>query len=106
MGAVDETAASMEPTEYEHSVHNSWIASELKVVRNSHNAFHYGMAAGMVHTGFASFVSRGHEPWTFAHDIRDCDATLPAAECKPIEYPKPDGVLSFDLLTNLTRSGE
>lgn len=31
--------------------------------------------------------------------------TRPAAEFKPIDYPKPDGVLSFDLLTNLARSG-
>lgn len=31
--------------------------------------------------------------------------TRPAAEFQPIEYPKPDGVLSFDLLTNLARSG-
>ena len=59
--------------------------------------------------------------------MRDCDATKPAAECKEIgivtrqysfnkqklhiafafnlEYPKADGVLSFDLLTNLQRSG-
>ena len=37
---------------------------------------------------------------------RDCDKTKPAAECPEIKYPKPDGVLSFDLLTNLQRSGE
>ena len=29
----------------------------------------------------------------------------PMSECSKIEYPKPDGVLSFDLLTNLARSG-
>jgi hypothetical protein len=34
-----------------------------------------------------------------------CLQTRPAAEFQPIEYPKPDGVLSFDLLTNLARSG-
>lgn len=27
------------------------------------------------------------------------------SECKPIEYPKPDGVISFDLLTNVSRTG-
>jgi hypothetical protein len=31
--------------------------------------------------------------------------TRPAAEFKPIDYPKPDGVLSFPLLSNLARSG-
>ena len=36
---------------------------------------------------------------------RDCDRTLPAKQCSPIEYPKPDGKLSFDLLSNLQRSG-
>ena len=50
-------------------------------------------------------ITKGSEPWTFAHRKRDADTTLPKAQCKPIEYPKHDGVLTFDLLTNLQRSG-
>jgi electron-transferring-flavoprotein dehydrogenase len=50
-------------------------------------------------------ITKGWEPWTFAHRKRDADTTLPKAQCKPIEYPKHDGILTFDLLTNLQRSG-
>ena len=37
--------------------------------------------------------------------VKDSDKTGLAKDHKPIEYPKPDGVISFDLLTNLQRSG-
>merc|ERR1711916_331380 len=36
---------------------------------------------------------------------KDSETTLKAADCEEIEYPKPDGKISFDLLTNLQRSG-
>lgn len=50
-------------------------------------------------------ITKGSEPWTFAHKKKDADSTLPKSQCRPIEYPKHDGVLTFDLLTNLQRSG-
>lgn len=59
----------------------------------------------MAHTAFTCFVTQGNEPWTFRSTIKDCEKTKPAAECKEIQYPKPDGKLSFDLLTNLQKSG-
>ncbi len=104
-GAVDESFKAFEATGYEKAVYDSWIVDELKVVRNTHGAFHYGLAAGMVHTGLSAFITKGSEPWTLGQNKRDCDATLPADMCQKIEYPKPDGVLSFDLLSNLARSG-
>lgn len=56
---------------------------------------------------------KGREPWTLptpvtvagGEDHTDANATKPAKEFKAIEYPAPDGVLTFDLLTNLQRSG-
>lgn len=97
----------VEPVKYESSLHNSWVADELKVCRNSHASFHspLGLAGGMIHTALSCFITQGKEPWTLKNSMRDCDATKPAAECKDIEYPKPDGNISFDLLTNLQRSG-
>lgn len=35
----------------------------------------------------------------------DHKCTLPASKCTPIEYPKPDGVLSFDLLSSVQLTG-
>jgi hypothetical protein len=48
---------------------------------------------------------QGKTPWTFHMKHKDNEATKKKTECQPIEYPKPDGKLSFDLLTNLARSG-
>ncbi len=42
---------------------------------------------------------------TLRHGKTDAESTRPAAEFKPIDYPKPDGVISFDRLTNLAFSG-
>ena len=91
--------------EYETNLRSSWIADELKTIRNTHAAFHWGTLAGMIHTALSCFITGGSEPWTLSNTKKDSDQTLPASECKEIVYPKPDGVLSFDLLTNLQRSG-
>lgn len=58
-------------------------------------------------SGLAAHVLKGREPWSFRNGRKDADATLPASDpaCKPIDYPKPDGILSFDLLNNLALSG-
>lgn len=111
--------SDFEATAYESAVHSSWIGDELKVVRNSHASFRWGLLAGMVHTAFSCFISGdlyrylcsrvissgGKEPWTIHNKVEDSALTKKARECKEIEYPKPDGILSFDLLSNLQRSG-
>lgn len=95
----------IEIPEYEAHLKNSWVGKELKEVRNTHAAFHYGTLAGMVHTALSCFLTKGNEPWTLANKTKDSDKTEPAEKHSPINYPKNDGVLSFDLLTNLARSG-
>jgi electron-transferring-flavoprotein dehydrogenase len=44
---------------------------------------------------------RGLEPWTLSHKGADYGKLKPAKECKKIEYPKPDGQLTFDLLSSV-----
>mmetsp|Transcript_12224 Transcript_12224/g.22668 ORF Transcript_12224/g.22668 Transcript_12224/m.22668 type:complete len:603 (+) Transcript_12224:183-1991(+) len=97
----------VEATSYRTNLDNSWVMKELKSVRNYAPAFKHGLYAGVIYSGISGFVLRGMEPWTFSKHgkARDCDSTKPAAECKEIEYPKPDNVLSFSLLDNLARSG-
>jgi electron-transferring-flavoprotein dehydrogenase len=51
--------------------------------------------------GFEQFVLRGHMPWTLHRDKADHQYLKPASECKPIEYPKPDGKLTFDRLSSV-----
>jgi electron-transferring-flavoprotein dehydrogenase len=94
---------------YEEAVKNLWIHKELYQVQNCHAAFaKWGVGDGMVYTGIATHVTKGQEPWTLTHDShRHCDADTiqPKEHFSPVEYPAPDGVLTFDLLTNLQRSG-
>lgn len=59
----------------------------------------------MAHGGLVSHITKGKEPWTLAHTKKDADYTEPADKYRERKYPKHDGKLTFDLLTNLTRSG-
>lgn len=98
-----------EITEYESKLMNSWIKDELYEVRNVHAAFaKWGLLPGLAYAGASTFIFGGKEPWTLKPPhSSDSEATQPKDQIKghPIEYPSPDGVLTFDLLTNLQRSG-
>lgn len=96
---------STELVKYTEKLKGSWVWDELKAVRNVRPSFHKGFYFGMLYSALSLYVLRGKEPWTFKHGKADVDCTLPKSECKPIDYPKPDGKISFDLLTNLSRSG-
>lgn len=91
---------------YQENIEKSWVWSEMKSVRNFAPSFKYGTIAGTIYSGLSGFILRGNEPWTLQKsDKRDCDKTALAADSKEIEYPKPDGVISFDILENLARTG-
>ena len=104
--AADSETEGVEPAEYETNLKSSWVWSELKSVRNVKPAFHkYGMWGGIAYTGTFYALGRGMEPWTFQHEGADNKALKPAANCKEIEYPKPDGKLTFDLLSSVALTG-
>lgn len=94
-----------EITSYSDKINQSWIRDELYAVRNCQPSFHWGSYAGIAYNAFQAYIFRGYEPWTFSHKTKNCDETKPAKEYQPIDYPKPDNKLTFDLLTNLARSG-
>uniref|UniRef100_A0AAY5JWP1 Electron transfer flavoprotein-ubiquinone oxidoreductase n=1 Tax=Esox lucius TaxID=8010 RepID=A0AAY5JWP1_ESOLU len=93
--------------EYEENLKKSWIWKELYSVRNIRPSFHnyFGLYGGMLYTGVFYWIFRGKEPWTLKHAGLDSAQLKPAKECLPIEYPKPDGKLSFDLLSSVALSG-
>jgi len=91
---------------YPEKIKDSWIHEELYKARNIKPAFaKWGMIGGVLYTGLDSLLLRGKAPWTLKHPHPDHEATKPKDKVFEIDYPKPDGVLTFDLLTNLTRSG-
>ncbi|KAK9463607.1 uncharacterized protein V1516DRAFT_668250 [Lipomyces oligophaga] len=93
--------------EYESKFESSWVNDELWQVRNIRPSFHgaLGLYKGVAYSGIDTMLLKGKVPWTFHHPMTDAEATKPADKYKPIEYPKPDGVLSFDLLTSVARTG-
>jgi len=104
--AGDSTTEGVEPADYETNLKSSWVWSELKSVRNIKPAFHkMGLFGGIAYTGAFYALGRGVEPWTFKHAGPDNASLKPAADCKEIEYPKPDGKLTFDLLSSVALTG-
>jgi electron-transferring-flavoprotein dehydrogenase len=95
----------VELSEYQSAMENSWVFEELKSVRNYKYPFKFGLYAGIMYSGLSAFILRGNEPWTFHNSKKDSETTQPVAEATKIDYPKPDGKISFDLLENLSYSG-
>lgn len=81
----------------------SSVFKELYETRNFKGGFKYGLFTGLLH-GFVISLTKGKEPWNLNKFKKDSAAYLPAAKCKPIDYPKHDGVLTFDLLENVSRT--
>ncbi|XP_004868618.1 electron transfer flavoprotein-ubiquinone oxidoreductase, mitochondrial isoform X2 [Heterocephalus glaber] len=94
-------------TEYEDNLKKSWVWKELYSVRNIRPSCHgiLGLYGGMIYTGIFYWILRGMEPWTLKHKGSDSAQLRPAKDCTPIEYPKPDGKISFDLLSSVALSG-
>ena len=103
---IDNAEEIQEVSDYEKAMEKSWVYDELYVVRNCHESFaRYGLLPGLMYTGLATHLTKGREPWTLNHNTKDSDKTQQADNFQPIAYPQPDGELTFDLLTNLQRSG-
>ncbi|AQS87767.1 electron transfer flavoprotein-ubiquinone oxidoreductase [Neoasaia chiangmaiensis NBRC 101099] len=91
---------------YTHLVRQSWLWDELRGVRNIRPAFaKWGMKLGALYAGIDSMILRGRAPWTLHFDHADNETTLPASLSPPIDYPKPDGELTFDLPSSVFLSG-
>ncbi len=90
---------------YEKGWKNSWIYKDLHMVRNVKPSLKKGMWLGTVIGGAHMWINNlglGFlTPWTTPHAKADHEGLKPAAECEPIAYPKPDGVLTFDRLSSV-----
>lgn len=89
-----------------HRIKSSFIWKDLKQVRNARPSFHTGLGlyGGLVASGFTIFMG-GREPWTLSHGAPDHKRLKPIDQCKPIEYPKPDNKITFDLLSSVSLTG-
>ncbi len=86
-----------EPASFTARVRASWLWQELRGVRNIRPAFaKYGTIAGAAYSGLDAMLLRGRAPWTLRHRHADHAVLDSAAASAPIDYPKPDGRLTFD----------
>jgi electron-transferring-flavoprotein dehydrogenase len=87
-------------TSYVELYEDSWIAKELYKARNFRHYFRHGLLMGTILGGVELKVFGGNVPWTLKTHS-DHDKLKKASECKKIDYPKPDGVLTFDKLSSV-----
>ena len=85
---------------YSTAVNDSWLKDELYRVRNIRPAFRRGLWAGLAWSAFDTYVLQGRWPWTFNHHA-DHLSLKPANTCQAINYPKPDGKITFDKLSSV-----
>ncbi|MBI1276082.1 FAD-binding protein [bacterium] len=98
--ALGETTPPVVLSAYGEAVQKSWVAEELKAVRNIRPAFRFGLWLGLGYAALEQYIFRGRMPWTFKNHA-DHTALKKAVECKPIDYPVPDGQVSFDLTSSV-----
>mmetsp|Transcript_11165 Transcript_11165/g.40947 ORF Transcript_11165/g.40947 Transcript_11165/m.40947 type:complete len:600 (-) Transcript_11165:568-2367(-) len=91
--------------EYTSDVKKSWVWEELRLARNIRPGFKHGLYWGTVNAAVDTYLFRGRAPWTLKHEGEDYTLLEPAVKHVPIDYPKPDNIVSFDNASSLHRSG-
>jgi electron-transferring-flavoprotein dehydrogenase len=86
---------------YPEAFEKSWLHAELNKSRNFKAWFKKGLVTATLMNGVEQLLLRGNVPWTLHRDKPDHAYLKPAADCKPIAYPKPDGKLTFDRLSSV-----
>ena len=87
---------------YDELIQNSWIYSELHKSRNFGPIFHkFGALIGAGLNAIDQFIFRGNLPFTLNNSTPDHESLITADKAKKIDYPKPDGVFSFDKLSSV-----
>jgi electron-transferring-flavoprotein dehydrogenase len=90
---------------YPKLIKKSWLWSELYSVRNIRPSFKWGFWKAIIYSAIDTYIFRGNAPWTIDHHGTDHQSLENKNKHKQINYPKPDNIISFDRLTNVSFSG-
>ena len=91
---------------FENKFTNSWAYKELYAARNVKPFItKFGLLIGTILTGIDQILFRGKLPFTLNHAHADHETLMPANKCKKIEYPKPDGKITFDRASSVFLTG-
>jgi len=99
--ALGASRTADELTAYPEAFKKSWLFDELWKARNFKQWMSKGLYMGTTMVGLEQFALGGKFPWTLHHQHSDHETLKKASECAPIEYPKPDGKISFDRLSSV-----
>ena len=100
-GALQAGRSGDELDAYSAAFQGSWLFDELFRARNFKQWMAKGLYSGTLMVGVEQTLLGGKFPWTLHHRHADHECLRPASECKPIDYPKPDGKLTFDRLSSI-----
>ena len=95
---------ALEATAYPEKFKQSWLYAELNKVRNIRPGFRKGLWLGLANAALESYLFRGAAPWTMGHHA-DHEQIGDKRSYSPIEYPKPDGEVTFDRNSSVYQSG-
>jgi electron-transferring-flavoprotein dehydrogenase len=101
---LEQNLEGIELEDFQSEFNNSWAGKELKAARNVRPSFKYGLKLGTILTGIDQIILRGKAPWTLKHGEPDHCSLQEKTKAKKIDYPKPDGKITFDRLTNVSFS--
>ena len=90
-----------ELAEYPQAFRSSWLYEELHRARNFKPWMSKGLYGGTLMVGVDQVVFGGRAPWTLHHQHADHETLVKRQEATPIEYPRPDGVITFDRLSSV-----
>jgi electron-transferring-flavoprotein dehydrogenase len=85
---------------YPERLRQSWLWDELQGVRNIRPSFRWGLWGGIAYSALDTYVLRGKAPWTLRHHADHTQLRRKSAY-QPIDYPKPDGKITFDRLSSV-----
>jgi len=90
---------------YETKFKKSWAFKELHAARNVKPSFGWGLFLAILFTGLDQILFRGKFPFTLKHKHADHETLKPANQMPKINYPNPDGKITFDKTSSVYLTG-
>ena len=101
LSALSENRSNDILTAYPSAFKNSWLYDELKRARNFKSSMSKGLYLGTLMVGIEQKLLGGNVPWTIHQRKADYEYLEPAKLHQMIDYPKPDGKITFDRLSSV-----
>jgi len=99
--AIAQERSGDELSAYPEAFKKSWLHQELNKARNFKPWMGKGLYLGTLMVGIEQKLFGGNVPWTVHTKFADHEYLKPADQCQKIDYPKPDGKITFDKLSSV-----